>query len=193
MNFKKHFSIPPRLFIFLLFPLVGITAAVAVIAGSSNQNVLPGLTSDIRNVPHRGWLAPNFELTTLDGSSVQLIDFRGRIVFLNFWATWCIPCQRELPAFQAFVESQDPELGPTVLAVNLGETREQIETYFAQNGIKGIPTILDPTGIGRKLYGVMSVPVTYVIDAEGVLQFMKLGETTTQDISDYMIALRNKG
>ncbi|MFN8371636.1 MAG: TlpA disulfide reductase family protein [Anaerolineae bacterium] len=124
---------------------------------------------------------------------MQITDFRGRIVFLNFWATWCPPCVRELPAFTAFAQEQDPETGALVVAINAGETAEVINAYFSQNNISHIEVLLDPAGAARSLYGVINLPVTYVIDAQGLVRAMKIGEITREDIDGYMADLETSG
>jgi peroxiredoxin len=132
-----------------------------------------------------GQSAPNFSLAALDGSIMRLSSYRGRVVFVNFWATWCEPCQRELPAFEAFMAEQGED-GALVLAVNAGEPAEQVTTYFEAHQISGIPALLDADLEVYDRYNVQLLPTTYVIDPAGVVRYAHLGEMTAEDLSAYV-------
>lgn len=184
----------PALLIFLLFPLLGVVAAIAIsLAGQ------PGAQADATPAPVTlppmatrpqlaGRPAPDFEIATMEQTTVSLSDYRGRIVFLNFWATWCVPCERELPTFEAFMAGQ-PDNGPIVLAVNIGETYDQVNAYLNERGISGFPVLLDPRYEVAALYGINPIPVTFVLDAEGVIRYSKFGEITMEDINEYLKTL----
>jgi len=135
-----------------------------------------------------GQPAPNFSLNRVDGTAMRLSSYRGRVVFVNFWATWCEPCQRELPAFQSFMAEQGPR-GALVLAVNSGETAEQVSGYFAQHQITAVPALLDTDLQVYDDYNIQLLPTTYVIDAAGVVRYLHLGEMTTDDLNSYVAAL----
>src|SRR5690606_11495383 len=118
----------PVLLVFLILPVVMLSAAGMMILSSA----APG-TSAIPT-PAAVTLPPmptpvsledtpilDFELATLSGETVRLSDYEGRVVFLNFWATWCEPCKREMPTFDAFVADQ-PVDGAVVLAINVEES-----------------------------------------------------------------------
>ncbi|MFO7322052.1 MAG: TlpA disulfide reductase family protein [Chloroflexota bacterium] len=185
----------PALFIFLLFPLLGLVAAVAMTLANSGQPPAPPTPAPVTVPPLAtrpqlsGQPAPDFSAPTLEQTTTALSDYRGRIVFLNFWATWCGPCERELPAFQAFMERQ-PEDGPVVLAVNIGETYDQVNAFLSEREISGFPVLLDPYYEIAERYGVSPIPVTFVIDEAGVIRFSKFGEITPDDMRDYLEMLR---
>jgi thiol-disulfide isomerase/thioredoxin len=92
-----------------LLPLLGISAALLMLisSGGANSSIvstpLPVTQAASRLA---GRAAPNFELASLNGDPIRLSSMRGRVVFLNFWATWCEPCKREMPAFQRFMQEQ---------------------------------------------------------------------------------------
>jgi thiol-disulfide isomerase/thioredoxin len=116
---------------------------------------------------------------------MRLSSYRGRVVFVNFWATWCEPCQRELPAFEAFMAEQGDN-GALVLAVNAGETAEQVTTYFDDHQISDIPTLLDADLEVYDRYNVQLLPTTYAIDPAGVVRYAHLGEMTSDDLNAYV-------
>jgi peroxiredoxin len=131
----------------------------------------------------------DFDLPALDGSgTVSLSDYAGRPVFLNFWATWCEPCKRELPAFEQFTAEQGDE-GAVVLAVNTGEDDATVRAFLEAEGITGLNVLLDPEAAVAEQYGVFQIPVTFVIDAAGHVRYPHYGEMTAADLAGYLDAL----
>ncbi len=177
--------------LFLIFPLLGLVAAAVVIASSA-----PTIAADATPMPVT--LPPpkavadspmiDFTLNTLDGKTVSLSDYSGRIVFLNFWATWCTPCQKELPAFQAFQAQQGAD-GPQILAVNVQESADQVETFLNEYSVTGLTVLLDPDAAAANKYGIFNLPVTFVIDRQGIVRYPKYGAMTVDDLNAYVTAL----
>lgn len=184
----------PALLVFLIFPILGLVAAGIVIV--TNASSLPGA---VPPTPLPVTLPPpkavanspmiDFTLTTLDGKTVRLSDYAGRVVFLNFWATWCTPCQRELPAFQAFQAQQSAD-GPAILAVDVAETSDQVNGFLTQFDIHGLNVLLDADSKVSDSYGVFNLPVTFVIDEKGIVRYPKYGEMTVDDLNSYVTALK---
>lgn len=115
-----------------------------------------------------GKRAPEFATTTLDGQAVSLSDFKGKIVLVNFWATWCGPCRTEMPEFEA-IYAQYKDRGFEVLAVNFLESPEQVQSFVTEVGIS-FPVLLDESGeINDDLYNVPNYPTSYIIDGNGVI------------------------
>lgn len=115
-------------------------------------------------------MAPDFSLKDLDGNTVKLSDYRGKIVFLNFWASWCGPCTSEMPEFEKVHRQFSKEGDAVILAVNLTdgfrETEEKARKFIADNGYT-MKVLLDTTGSAAKDYGIYSIPTTYVINRDG--------------------------
>ncbi|MDX2161499.1 MAG: TlpA disulfide reductase family protein [bacterium] len=193
---KPRFS--PALLIFLVFPVFGIAAAAALIltesAGRTPAAVSAPATPRPVEVPTLVNVvdAPmiDFELPTPAGSTLSLSDFAGRIVFLNFWATWCEPCKRELPAFARFTADNPAPDDPVILAVNYGENAEIVDAYLAENGLSGLTILLDPAGSVADDYGVFQLPVTFVIDPNGIVRYPKYGEVTLEELNGYVEAVQ---
>lgn len=179
----------PVLIIFLIFPILGLVAAAVFAVANTGPEAGP---TPLPVTPPRVSLinraAPNFELPGLDGRAYRLSNYRGRVVFLNFWATWCEPCLRELPAFQAFMAQQGAD-GAVILAINQGETPEQIEAFFAENAIAGLPVLLDDSLAIANAYHVDRMPTTYALDPAGVVRYMHLGEMKLDDLNSYVARL----
>lgn len=121
----------------------------------------------------KGELAPDFELTTLDGEVVKLSDYKGKRVMLNFWATWCPPCRAEMPDMQKFQSTKDVQ----VLAVNLSETESDPGNAqrFVDELNLTLTVPLDKESAVSNEYNVIAYPTTYMIDSNGRIQFIMMG------------------
>jgi peroxiredoxin len=109
--------------------------------------------------------APSFTLKDLNGKEVNLEDYRGKIVFINFWATWCLPCREEMPSMEKLY-SKFKDSGFTMLAVNIREGTKKVRAFKERFGLN-FPILLDSDGRVGSKYGVISIPTTYLIDREG--------------------------
>lgn len=109
--------------------------------------------------------APNFHLQTLDGEEVQLSDYKGKGVFLNFWATYCPPCKEEMPYMDNQYE-EFKEKGVEILAVNVGEPLLTAQK-FVQRYDLSFPILMDEREEVYKAYGVKPIPTTFLIDKDG--------------------------
>ena len=136
------------------------------------------------SLPFRGYLAPDFELLDLDGNINRLSDFRGNIVLINFWATWCGPCRKEMSTFQAQFEDTAGE-GFAVLAVNDDEP-EDLVRFFIDGLDLTFPILLDPGAKVQELYRVQRYPASYFIDPDGVIRYIHLGLLTDKQLDDYL-------
>jgi len=185
----KRFS--PILLIFLALPLLGIIIALVMLRGERNLNGVESAAVE-QSYTTTGWRADDFELPALNGSeSIQLSDYLGRVVFVNFWATDCVPCVRELPAFEDFMREQG-ENGGVILAVNGGESAAAVRQFLSGINVSAdaFPIALDTDLDLRQQYGVIALPTTFVIDSEGAIRSRKLGEITLQNLRDYVAQIR---
>ncbi|MBE2272198.1 MAG: TlpA family protein disulfide reductase [Anaerolinea sp.] len=194
-------GISPALVMFLIVPLIGLVVAGGVILRQENviratqAPATPGAIT-LPPMPTPISLADtplvDFALPTLTGDTVNIGDYRGRVIFLNFWATWCVPCQREMPTLAQFVAEQPPD-GALVFAVNVEEPRDVVEGFVREYGISGLPILLDEAGTVSSQFGVFQLPVTFVIDGTGVIRYPKYGEITLQELTAYTEALTGEG
>jgi len=116
----------------------------------------------------RGSEAPDFTVYDLEGNAHKLSDFRGKPVLLNFWASWCGPCQMEMPDFQKYYESHGDKVNFVIVNLTDGqqETVESASAFIAEKGYT-FPVYYDTDIDAAAKYGVSAVPVSYFIDAEG--------------------------
>jgi cytochrome c biogenesis protein CcmG/thiol:disulfide interchange protein DsbE len=111
--------------------------------------------------------APDFELTASDGKVVRLKDLRGKVVLLNFWATWCPPCKAEMPDLNALHQKYGTEHDFVVLGVNDEEGAADVVAFAEREGI-AFPLLLDPDGrVIEKLFNIRYLPTSMIIDREG--------------------------
>ena len=112
-----------------------------------------------------GKLAPDFTLENLEGEEVSLSDYRGKIVLINFWATWCKFCDIEMPDLDALDKENDDVV---VLAVDVNEELSKVKKYIEKGGYE-FEVVLDSDGSISREYLVSAYPTTYAIDKEGIL------------------------
>lgn len=136
------------------------------------------LTGMAAKPPLVGGPAPDFKLERLNGSATKMSDYRGKVVLLNFWATWCTPCKKEMPEIQAAYEALKGQ-GFEVLALNFGEESEKAEKLVKEMGLT-FPILLDKKVEVAERHRVVSLPVTFFIDTKGVIKEQVFGGGLTK-------------
>jgi thiol-disulfide isomerase/thioredoxin len=119
-----------------------------------------------------GQPAPDFELAAMDGTNLSLADLKGKVVVLDFWATWCGPCRMTMPEMEK-LQKQHPD-DFVLLAVNLGESMELVASYVEQQRLEA-RVLLDLDKRVGSAYGTSSIPVQFVIDKGGILRHTQVG------------------
>jgi len=164
MNFNK--TKPNFLALILIFSAIWIILT-SFLTPTNEKNELTS--------PQKGFKAPDFELTTLVGQSIHLADLEGSPVIINFWASWCPPCQSEMPEFEKFYQEYQ-EKGLTVLAVNSTSQDELQAIYtFVANENLTFPILLDNDGSVFNLYQIQALPTTFFIDKNGMIKQIVIG------------------
>ncbi len=148
----------------ILRPVCGLLFALVCTSLWAGQTLTP--------LPDRP-VAPDFALLDLDGEIHRLSDYQGKVVIVNFWATWCPPCRKEMPSMQrAWEQVKDENI--VILAVDVGESEE---TVFAFLGLAPVefPLLLDQDSKAITRWPVKGLPTTYVVDPEGRLAYRAIG------------------
>jgi peroxiredoxin len=150
-----------------------VAGGVNALQGRSDLDVSVGNTANLEIDPSPGSLAPDFTLTTINGDSVSLNQYRGKTVLVNFWATWCGPCRIEMPAIQSRFEQFRDE-GLVVLAVDFDESQEVVAAFRDEFDLT-FELLLDP-----------SYPTSFFIDPQGVIQVQHIGVMTEGQLDNYL-------
>jgi len=120
--------------------------------------------------------AKDFSLPTLDGGTVKLSDLKGNIVLVDFWASWCVPCKKELPALDALQRRYaDQKRQIVILAINVDKERANAEKLLASVKIGALRVLLDPDGKVAGAYDVPTMPSSFIIDAKGLVRNVHAG------------------
>ena len=119
-----------------------------------------------------GVAAPDFTGELMDGTSITLSELQGKPVIINFWATWCGPCVKEMPAFERLKDDFGDKIG--IIAVNCGDDAETVKDFVEENGYT-FPVVLDEEYSISMLYPTNSIPYTVVVDAEGRVTHISTG------------------
>ncbi len=141
--------------------------------------VLLGLLGMAGRPPLVGSPAPEIVLQDLQGREVKLSDLRGKIVLLNFWATWCKPCKEEMPAMQTSYEKLRDQ-GFVVLAVNELEDAEKVAEHIRTHG-HTFPVVMDHDNRVANRYGVVGLPASFLIDQQGIVREHIFGNLLTEE------------
>ena len=181
---------PPKIFCFSLILFLSLFAFTSSMAHSKKANLTDEdrkLLKSLRITPPSIWIeAHDFSGELYDGSIINLKDYHHRFVLLNFWATWCVPCLKEMPDLEkAYQQMGSKKL--IVLAVGMGEDKSSI-SRFAEKHEFTFPMIADSTLEIARLYGVENIPITYLINPEGIIIGRALGirDWANQELIEFM-------
>jgi len=134
--------------------------------------------------------APDFTLIDLDGNAISLSDLEGEVVFLNFWATWCTPCKKEIPFFNEAYETHKDN-GLKILGISIDRSEKIVKKFLEKQELvypvaMGTQKFLNDYGIARV------VPVTVIIDKKGKLRHKVIGDLEREEIEKYFQELINE-
>ena len=126
------------------------------------------------DVPAKEVMSEDFSLESLGGGTVSLSSFKGKVVLLSFWATWCGPCKQEMPEMQTLYQKLKDK-GFEVIAVDMMEDKATVSQFVKTSGYT-FPVLLDSTGaVGGGPYGARAIPTNYIVDKAGKLVARKIG------------------
>ncbi len=177
-QYRNRFFLPKgMLFLLVVVVVMGILTAPGCTPPTQDitKERQPGPT-ELTPAPEIGRLAPDFTLVDLKGNEVTLSDFRGKTVFINFWATWCPSCRAEMPEIEA-VYQEYKDKGVVVIGVDIQETEEEV-LQFIQRVVYSWTFVLDTTGLVAVNYKIEAIPTSFFIDREGIIQAVNIGAMT---------------
>ena len=142
---------------------------------------------DAATAPQTGNVVPDFARTDLDGKSRALSAYRGKVILLNFWATWCAPCLAEIPRFSAWQQRYGPS-GLQILGIAMDDELGAVR-QLAQRDHLAYPVIMGDAQLGQLYGGVLGLPLSYLIDAQGRIVARYRGEPDLKQIEHRLRAL----
>ncbi|MEK6531188.1 MAG: TlpA disulfide reductase family protein [Deltaproteobacteria bacterium] len=146
---------------------LAIAAAFILLVQSRTASIAAGLI---------GGTAHDFTLEDISGKTHSLGDYKGRVVFIDFWASWCPPCKKEFPEINAMLKAYE---GADVvgIAVNIDKKRSHAEDFLRGVGAlsKNLVVLLDPESAAIRHYNALTMPTSYILDKSGVVRFVHFG------------------
>ncbi|WP_088041032.1 TlpA disulfide reductase family protein [Bacillus sp. EAC] len=134
-----------------------------------------------------GQQAPDIKLMTLEQKNVNLSEYKGKKIILNFWATWCPPCQDEIPALEKFHEKHSKDVVILGVADYIGEKKDLdfVKNFVSKNNMK-YKILLDENGNNFRKYGVISIPTTFFINPNGEVVYKQIGPLNEKQLNDFL-------
>jgi len=156
------------------------------VVGTLTVSASPAL-SQVATAPAIGKRAPEISVTGVDGSGTKLSALRGKVVLIDFWATWCPPCRKGLPETQALYKKYGKK-GLAVLTIT-DEPKDTVKPFLKTNELT-FPAYLDKSSATNQAYGIQAIPTVAIIDKNGKLSALFVG---LQDKSTIIAALKKAG
>jgi thiol-disulfide isomerase/thioredoxin len=173
----------------LIFLGIGLLLIAAAAYFLFQNNAAP--SSNLSAIPVKmDYPAPKLSLTNLEGRPASLVDYQGKVVLVNLWATWCPPCKEEMPALESFYRKH-AEDGFTIVAVNDGDPTADVVQFVKDYGLT-FPVWLDPTYIAtEKAFKTLNLPTSFVIDRNGQIVLSWVGGINLRTLEKYVTPIIN--
>jgi len=126
-----------------------------------------------------GGRAPDFALVNASGATVKLSSLRGKVVLVDFWASWCKPCKKELPELDKLAKAyKDAGADVAIVAITIDTKKDNADKFLKSAGIKHVTVLYDPSSTSAEQYEPETMPTSYVIDKKGIIKSVHVGYTS---------------
>lgn len=168
-----------------------LAVILAVVLVQTKRLSKPADTDDLINIVERGSVsngspAPVFVLPDLSKNVIRLDDYLGRVVLINFWASWCAPCKEEMPVLDMYHQTYSDDL--IVLGVAVADSKEAVQTYINEHPVT-YPIVIDERGLVGTAYHVIGYPTTYFVDEKGIIRGKYIGPVTSRILQQNLLPL----
>jgi thiol-disulfide isomerase/thioredoxin len=157
--------------------------AAGLLVGVSLGALILSAGSSVRRAPSVGEAVEEITFQGLQQQQMRLSQFRGKVVVLNFWATWCVPCKDEMPLLQGKYESQRDKI--VIIGINSQESEADVKTYLENNQIT-FPIALDDSGELARKFMIQGYPTTYFLDESGIIRAEHIGALNEKLLTGYL-------
>jgi len=154
----------------LLLLIALLFACLGIFTGCSDETP----KAPVAGAVSVGQLAPDFTLSDLNGRSYTLSELRGKVVIVNFWATWCPPCRAEMPSMERLYQELSGQ-GLVLLAINVEKDGRRTVKQFLTSNPHSFPVLLDDQETAQRLYGVNRFPESFIVRKDGVVDDKVIG------------------
>ncbi len=156
-----------------------VVCTIAYLVGRHQQRAMSGTGSR----PHQ--MAPEFALKDLSGRTLTLADYRGKVVLLNFWATWCEPCRQEIPEF---IQLQNKSRNLQIVGISLDDSADPVHTFYKEFKIN-YPVAVGDAALATKYGGILGLPVSFLIGCDGRVSSKHIGEADIPEMTQEINSL----
>ncbi|MCM3390436.1 thiol-disulfide oxidoreductase ResA (plasmid) [Ureibacillus chungkukjangi] len=157
---------------------------LVILGGAIFFTIYNSFFKEKKEVLQIGNAAPDFELIDMNGETHRLSEYKGQGVFLNFWGTWCKPCEREFPIIDKYYREYKSE-GIQVLAVNIAESNFVVQDYIERKDLS-FPVLIDKNKSVMLVYNIKPLPTTILVNPEGKIEKIITGEMSDENILNYI-------
>ncbi|MGG2479974.1 TlpA family protein disulfide reductase [Brevibacillus borstelensis] len=171
----------------LVLAIVALSTYLVVGAGSQKETV-----NEMIAKPEVRYLAPDFQGLSLHGEEMSLAEQKGKPVFLNFWASWCPPCQAEMPDLNALHKTYGNQVSFIGINTTYNDSEEAARDFVKLYQVD-YPIVTDPKGEISKEYQIIAMPTSFVIDGSGKIVYKKMGPVTIEEFERVVHPLLKKG
>ncbi|MEJ8544723.1 TlpA family protein disulfide reductase [Brevibacillus borstelensis] len=174
----------------LVLAVVAMATYLVLVVGTGGSQ--KETMEELLTKPEVRYQAPDFKGISLQGEEMSLAQHEGKPVFLNFWASWCPPCQAEMPDLNALYKTYGEQVAFFGINTTLNDSEEAARDFAGLYQVE-YPIVIDPKGEISKEYQIIAMPTSFILDAKGKIVYKKIGPVTIEEFERVVQPLLQKG